>query len=161
VTFDIEFHLRSNIHQIFIERLHSSFAMSTSENLNQPVHGNEQLMLFEGIIIGIYGNWLVTLIQLITFTSALIVPQIILTLVSLVSLVVLLALGVFGGKFENHYVVLVLAFLHYIPLCITLALERLLIQDAFFLVIGGILFFMIYMAEHSRAKAAERSRRKL
>ncbi len=134
--------------------------MSTSENSNQPTPANEQMMLFEGIIIGIYGNWLVTLIQLITFTSALIIPQIILTLVSLVSLVVLLALGVFGGKFENHYVVLVLAFLHYAPLCITLVLERLLVQDGFFLVIGGILFFMIYMAEYTRARASERAKRK-
>jgi hypothetical membrane protein len=103
---------------------------------------------------------LITLIQLITFTSSLIVPQIILTLVSLLSLVLLLAIGVFGGKFENHYIVLVLAFSHYVPLCITLALERLLIQDAFFLVIGGILFFMIYMAEHTRARALERARRR-
>ena len=132
--------------------------MSSSDTSNQHVRTNEQLMLFEGIIIGIYGNWLVTLIQLITFTSALIIPQILLTLLSLLSLVILLALGVFGGKWENHYVVLILAFLHYIPLCISLALERLLIQDGFFLVIGGILFSMIYMAEHTRARAAERNR---
>ena len=132
--------------------------MSSSDTSNQRRQTNEQLMLFEGIIIGIYGNWLISLIQLITFTSALIVPQVILTLVSLLSLVVLLALGVFGGKWENHYIVLVLAFFHYIPLCISLALERLLIQDVFFLVIGGILFSMIYMAEHTRARAAERIR---
>ena len=118
-------------------------------------------MLFEGIIIGIYGNWLVSLIQLITFTSALVIPQIVLTLVSLLSLVILLAIGVFGGKWENHYIILVLAVSHYVPLCISLALERLLVQDGFFLLIGGMLFFMIYMAEHTRARAAERARRKL
>lgn len=117
-------------------------------------------MLFEGIIIGIYGNWLISLIQLITFTSALIVLQIILTLISFLSLVVLLALGVFGGKWENHYIVLVLAFFHYIPLCIGLALERFQIQDIFFLVIGGVLFSMIYMAEYSRARSAEKTHHK-
>ena len=32
-----------------------------------------RLALFEGIIIGIYGNWLVTLIQIISFNSSLII----------------------------------------------------------------------------------------
>jgi len=82
-------------------------------------------------------------------------------LISLVSLVVLLAIGVFGGRFGNHYIVLILAVSHYTPLCISLSLERLLVQDGFFLVIGGILFFMIYMAEHSRARAAEKARSRL
>ena len=134
--------------------------MSASDNSKQHVQTNENLMLFEGIIIGIYGNWLVTLIQLITFTSALLIPQVLLTLISLLSLVILLALGVFGGKWENHYVVLLLAFLHYIPLCATLAIESLLPQNVFFLLIGGILFSMIYMAEYTRARSVERSRHK-
>nr|KXH71744.1 MAG: hypothetical protein AM325_02600 [Candidatus Thorarchaeota archaeon SMTZ1-45] len=135
--------------------------MTSSDQSNQNVTRNEQLMLFEGIVIGIYGNWLITLIQQITFTAILVNLQIILTLVSLSSLIVLLAIGVFGGRLENHYVVLLLAFLHFIPICITLAMESLLIPDAFFLVIGGILFSMIYMAEHTRARAAERVRKRI
>jgi hypothetical membrane protein len=132
--------------------------MTSSDNTTASATRNEQLMLFEGIVLGIYGNWLVTLIQLVSFTATLIAIQVALSLVSLVSLIALLAIGVFGGKLENHYVVLMLAFLHFIPLCITLAMERLLIQDAFFLMIGGILFSMIYMAEHTRARNVERMR---
>lgn len=132
--------------------------MTTSDDTIQSATRNEQLMLFEGIVLGIYGNWLVTLIQLVSFTATLVDVQIALALVSLVSLIALLAVGVFGGKLENHYVVLLLAFLHFIPLCITLAMERLLPQDAFFLIIGGILFSMIYMAEHARARNVERMR---
>jgi hypothetical protein len=125
--------------------------MTTSDASEQAIHRNDQLMLFEGIIIGIYGNWLVSLIQLITFSAVLLIHQIALILLSLLSLVILLAVGVFGGKWENHYVVLVLAFLHYVPLCISLLLQNPPIQDLFFLLIGGILFSMIYMAEYARA----------
>jgi len=103
---------------------------------------------------------LVSLIQLLTFPSTIAVAQITLTLVSLFSLVTLLAIGVFGGKWENHYIVLVLTIFHYFPLCISLALERFMVQDAFFLLMGGILFFMVYIAEYTRAKAVERGRSK-
>jgi hypothetical membrane protein len=132
--------------------------MTTANSSADTIHRNEQLMLFEGIVIGIYGNWLVSLIQLISFTASLIAVQILLTLMSLLSLVALLAIGVFGGKFENHYVVMALAFLHFFPLCVTLAMESLWIKDGFFLMIGGVLFFMIYMAEHTRARSAEREK---
>lgn len=86
--------------------------MAATSSSTDTIQRNEQLMLFEGIVIGIYGNWLVSLIQMITFTTSLVAIQIILVVASLVSLVSLLAIGVFGGRFENHYVVMVLAFLH-------------------------------------------------
>ena len=139
------------LHQIFISLVCLSIVMSASNDAGQSPHRNDQLILFEGIIIVIYGNWLVSLIQLITFSSSSIVLQILLILISLLSLVILLAIGVFGGKWENHIVILVLAFLHYVPLCISLLLQNPPIQDVFFLILGGILFFMIYMAEYTRA----------
>jgi len=109
--------------------------------------------LFEGIIIGIYGNWLVSLIQIISFISPLIILQSILTIISLSCLIALLAIGIFGGRLESRIEVVVFSCGHFLPICITLILERLFIQDAFFLLIGGMLFIMIYYAEFKRAKS--------
>jgi len=121
--------------------------MSKTES-NQEA-GN-RLSLFEGVIIGIYGNWLVTLIQIISFISPLIIIQIILTMVSLLSLVALVAVGIYGGKLGNKLEVVMLSIGHFLPICITLILERLLVQDAFFLIVGGLIFFMIFYAEYIR-----------
>lgn len=112
-----------------------------------------RLALFEGIIIGIYGNWLVSLIQIISFNSPVIILQSILTIISLSCLIALLAIGIFGGRLESRVEVVTLSFGHFLPICITLIIERLLIQDAFFLMIGGILFIMIYYAEFKRVKS--------
>jgi hypothetical protein len=129
--------------------------MSEAEN-KQSLSSSPELILFEGIIIGIYGNWLITLIQLISFTTAYILFQIVLTIISLVSLIFLLAIGIFGGRLETRLETTFLAFGHFLPICITFAIEGLLIQDTFFLTIGGILFFMIFYAEYQRAKAKEK-----
>ncbi|MFX0000433.1 MAG: hypothetical protein ACFE9Q_08915 [Candidatus Hodarchaeota archaeon] len=111
-----------------------------------------RLALFEGIIIGIYGNWLVSLIQMISFISPLIILQSILTIFSLSCLIALLAIRIFGSRLESRIEVLVLSCGHFLPLCITLIIERLLIKDAFFLMIGLILFIMIYYAEFERVR---------
>lgn len=111
-----------------------------------------RLALFEGIIIGIYGNWLISLIQLISFISPLIILQSILTILSIICLIALLAIGIFGGRLETRVEVGILSCGHFIPICITLIIERLLIQDAFFLLIGAMLFVMIYYAEFKRVK---------
>ena len=47
---------------------------------------------------------------------------------------------------------------HFLPICIAFAIEGLLVKDAFFLTIGGILFFMIFFAEYNRAKAREHTK---
>ena len=126
--------------------------MSDPKNKNTQEEIETRLVLFEGIIIGIYGNWLVSLIQMISFASVLIILQSILTLISLASLVALLAIGIFGSRLESRIEVVILSCGHFLPICATLMIERLLIQDAFFLMIGGILFIMIYYAEFKRVK---------
>ncbi|MCJ7648791.1 MAG: hypothetical protein MUP85_09285 [Candidatus Lokiarchaeota archaeon] len=126
--------------------------MSNQKQDNIEEEIENRLLLFEGIIIGIYGNWLVTLIQMISFTSNLIILQSFLTLISLGSLIALLAVGIFGSRLESRFEVVFLSCGHFLPICITLMLERLLIQDAFFLMIGGILFIMIYFSEFKRVK---------
>jgi len=126
--------------------------MSNQKYNNTEEEIESRLALFEGIIIGIYGNWLVSLIQMISFLSPLIILQSILTIISLSSLIALLAIGVFGSQLESHIEVVALSCGHFLPICSTLIIERLLIKDAFFLMIGGILFIMIYYAEFKRVK---------
>ncbi|MFX0086043.1 MAG: hypothetical protein ACFFAU_10225 [Candidatus Hodarchaeota archaeon] len=114
--------------------------MSNQEHIYTEEEIESRLALFEGIIIGIYGNWLVSLIQMKSFLSPLIIVQSILTIISLSSFVVLLAIRIFGSRLESPIEVFILSCGHFLPICITLIIERLLIQDAFFLMIGGILF---------------------
>ena len=124
--------------------------MSMTESEIKSNEAENRLSLFEGVIIGIYGNWLVTLIQMISFISPLIIIQTILATISLLSLVALVAVGIFGGKLGNKFEVVILSIGHFLPICITLIMERLLIQDAFFLFVGGLIFFMLFYAEYVR-----------
>ncbi len=117
-----------------------------------------RLALFEGIIIGIYGNWLVSLIQIISFNSPLILLQSLLTIISLSCLIGLLAIGIFGSRLESRIEVVFFSCGHFLPICITLIIERLLVKDAFFLMIGGMLFIMIYYAEFKRVKSKKTKR---
>ena len=51
-----------------------------------------------------------------------------------------------------------LAIGHFTPICVSLYVEGLLVQNLFFLIIGALLFSMIYMAEYVRAKHVEHAR---
>jgi hypothetical protein len=124
--------------------------MSKTEFDIKKIEAENRLSLFEGVIIGIYGNWLVTLIQMISFISPFIIIQLLLTTISLLSFVALVAVGIFGGKLGNKYEVVILSIGHFLPNCITLIMERLLVQDAFFLFVGGLIFYMIFHAEYVR-----------
>jgi len=71
---------------------------------------------------------------MISFISPLIVIQSILTIISLSSLVALLAIGILGSRLESRIEVVILSSGHFLPICIILIIERLFIQDAFFLI---------------------------
>ena len=119
----------------------------------------ERWFLFEGIIIGIYGNWLINLILLISFNSDFLVIQTILICISFICLILLFALGIFGGRLETKFEVTILTIGHFIPICITLIVERLFFADIFYLFIGGILFFMIYYSEFIRVKELKQKKK--
>ncbi|MCP8304942.1 MAG: hypothetical protein H3Z50_05700 [archaeon] len=128
---------------------------------------NDRLALFEGIIIGIYGNWLISLIDKISFTTPLIIAgyslpwfQPFLVILSTACLVSLIAIGIFGGKLETRWEVIILGLGHFAPICVSLYVEGLILKDIFFLFIGGILFFMIYTSELWRARQIERTKAK-
>jgi len=119
----------------------------------------ENISLFEGIIIGLYGNWLISLIDKISFTQPLRIGglsvswfQPFLFLVSILSLIGLIAIGIFGGRLETRKEVSILSIFHILPIGLSFYLENLLLKDLFFLSIGGIQFAIIYSTEYLRAK---------
>lgn len=127
----------------------------------------ENISLFEGIIIGLYGNWLISLIDKISFTQPLKIGEIIISwfqpflfLVSILSLIGLIAIGIFGGRLETRKEVLILSIFHILPIGISFYLENLLLKDLFFLSIGGILFAIIYSTEYLRAKEKSKNNTK-
>jgi len=126
-----------------------------------------QAILFEGIMIGIYGNWLISLIEKISFTTPLIVGdyswtwfQPFLIILSMVCLISLIAIGVFGGKHETRLEVIIFGLGHFAPICISLYAEGLILKDFFFLGIGGLLFIMIYASELLRVRQMEKTKMK-
>lgn len=128
---------------------------------------NDRLALFEGIIIGIYGNWLISLIEKISFTTPLIIAgyslswfQPFLIILSMACLISLIAIGIFRGELERRWEVVILAIGHFAPICASLYTEGLFLKDIFFLGIGGILFSMIYISELWRARQMEKTRPK-
>ena len=129
-------------------------------------NNNGQMILFQGIMIGIYGNWLMSLIEKISFTTPLIVGdyswtwfQPFLIILSLVCLISLIAIEVFGGKHETRLEIIILGLGHFAPICISLYAEDLILKDLFFLGIGGLLFFMIYTSELLRVRQIERNKK--
>jgi len=126
---------------------------------------DERTSLFEGITIGIYGNWLISLFDKVSFTAPVIIAgyslywfQPFLFVFSIACLILLIAIGIFGGKLETRWEVLILGLGHFAPICFSLYVEGLILKDIFFLAIGGILFFMIYASELWRARQVERTR---
>ncbi|WP_455276341.1 hypothetical protein [[Eubacterium] cellulosolvens] len=124
---------------------------------------DDRLNLFEGIIIGIYGNWLISLIDKISFTMPLIIAghslfwfQPVLFILSITCLIALVAIGVFGGKLETRWEVVILGMGHFIPICASFYVEELILKDYFFFSVGGILFLIIYTTEFSRARQIKR-----
>ncbi len=127
----------------------------TGENENydlEKIQKMGRIALFEGIIIGIYGNWLVSIIVLISLTSNFIWLQILLLCISILSLVALLWIGVAGGKLDSKLEVIGLAFGHFVPLSAALLIERRLLSDIFLLILGALLFSVIYYTEYVRAR---------
>ena len=119
---------------------------------SKKYHLLSSISLFEGIIIGIYGNWLISTIMLISFTSTAVWLQILLVCISILSLIALLWIGVVGGKLETRPEVIFLAIGHYIPLGIALIIEKRDLSDIFQLLLGGVLFAIIYYTEYVRAR---------
>jgi len=128
---------------------------------------SDALTLFEGILIGIYGNWLVSFIDKITFTKSLDffgislwLYQPLCILFSFACLILLVGLGIFRRKELTPYNVMIIAIGHFIGLWASLYVEGFTFHNLFFLSIGGILFFLIYASEITEVKQIKRRKTK-
>jgi len=131
-----------------------------------------RLDLFEGILIGIYGNWLISLVEKITFTKVLVLfgfplwwYQPFCIVFSFVSLILLIGFGIFRPDYlrgkVGRFWVLVLSFGHIMGISLALRLEVEFVQNYFFFGVGGLFFLLIYGCELIRIKRiSERRKRK-
>ena len=124
-----------------------------------------RLNLFEGIVIGIYGNWLISFIDKMTFTKPLIVGNMALwwyqpfcVAASFVCLLTLIGIGVLKERFITRGLVVLLAFAHISANWAAFVTEGLPVSTLFFLGIGIFLFMLIYSSEVIRLR--ENNRRK-
>lgn len=116
----------------------------------------ERLVLFEGIIMGIYGNWLISAVDKITFTQALF--QLFFMISSFAFLILFVGSWIFRPRwlFRNRrvgrYNVAVFGAGHLIFIYLALLAEGFSFKNLFFFTIGAILFFIIYYIELRRLK---------
>jgi len=122
-----------------------------------------RLNLFEGIIIGIYGNWLISLLDKISFTKALVIgetqfwyyqPFCIAT--SFVCLLLLVGIGVLKEQLLTRGLVVTLAFGHLTANSAAFFVEGYTFSNSFFLAIGILLFWLIYTSELVRSREVDR-----
>jgi len=126
----------------------------------------DRLLLFEGIIIGIYGNWLISLIDKISFTKNLIISGIeipfvqpILILISFACLILLIAIEIFQPRLLTRWSVAIIANIHWVTYWFVLLGEDTAPKTIMFLLIGILLYMMIYFCEAYRAGRIERSKK--
>jgi len=119
----------------------------------------ERLDLFEGIVIGIYGNWLISLVDKITFTRVLVLfgitlwgYQPICLVLSFAFLLLLVGFSIFRPNLVTIRSVLVLSVGHFVGNWCALYVEGFTIKNTFFLVIGTLLFCVIYICELIRVR---------
>lgn len=120
--------------------------------------------LFEGIIIGIYGNWLISFVDSIAFTKSLYFfghelwfYQPVCMIFSFVCLILLIAIGIFRAELLTRGLVVILAIGHFVGMWASLYVEGFTFKNSFFLGIGGFLFLLIYSCELWRVREIQRS----
>ena len=122
-----------------------------------------RLSLFEGIVIGIYGNWLISFVDRISFTKALVIGdtqywlyQPIAIGFSFACLLLLVGIGVLKEHLLTRGLVFTLAVGHFAANWATFYVEGYTFSNGFFLAIGTLLFLLIYTSELSRLREINR-----
>jgi hypothetical protein len=117
----------------------------------------DRLTIFEALLFGVYGNWLISFVDKITFQNANIL-DILTSLevgfvgVSFVSLFVLVSWSIFQPQRLTKFWNIVLGMTHFALNVGTLIIVGLTLQYVFFLIIGGIMFFIICGIQFQRTK---------
>lgn len=105
--------------------------------------------LFEGIIIGIYGNWLISLVDKISFDFF--HQRIVITL-SFGCLVILVFLGYIRPDLQKRWVVTTLSWGHLLFNFVAFIGEEITNKVVAFLGVGMFLFLVIFICEVERMK---------
>jgi hypothetical protein len=124
-----------------------------------------RLNLFEGIVIGIYGNWLISFLDKISFTKALVISSTQIWLYqpfciafSFVCLLLLIGIGVLKEQLLTRGLVIMLAFGHLVANWAAFFVEGYTFSNIFFYAIGILLFSLIYISELVRSREINRQR---
>lgn len=122
-----------------------------------------RLNLFEGIVIGIYGNWLISFVDKISFTKELVIGQTNYWLYqptcivfSFVCLLLLVGIGVLKEDLLSRGLIAILAVGHVVGNWAAFYVEGYSFSNTFFLFIGIFLFLLIYMSELVRLREVDR-----
>ena len=118
---------------------------------------NERITLFEGIIIGIYGNWIISLLDKITYSKDVglwgILYQPYCIFISLICFIILFIYTTFRPNSLPKRFIVLLSFGHIIGYYAALSVEGLDIKTIVFYLIGFSLFLIILICELSKIKS--------
>jgi len=130
------------------------------------LENRDRLSLFEGIIIGIYGNWLISLLDKISFTKVTVIFDIVFwwyqptcMILSFSCLILLVFFSIFRPHLVTRRLVFTLATGHFVGNYAGLWAEGFTIKTLFFLLIGTFLFFILYFIEIERMRIGRREYR--
>ena len=124
-----------------------------------------RLNLFEALVFGIYGNWLISFLDKISFTKF---PsifnifgegyQIVCVGLSFSCLLILFAYSIFRPNAATKWFIMILYLGHVVGIYGAFFVEGLTIPNTVFLLIGFTLFAIIYLIELQRIKIGRRNR---
>ena len=122
----------------------------------------DRLNLFEGIVIGIYGNWLISLLDKITFSRILVLYGIsfdylqpLSLLLSFSTLLILFAYSIFAPHVVTRRFWAIVGVGHLVGNYGALWVEGYTLKFAFFYVVGLVLFTILYYFETVRIRMSE------
>jgi hypothetical protein len=124
-----------------------------------------RLNLFEGIVIGIYGNWLISFLDKISFKALAIGEaqywsyQPFCIAFSFVCLLLLVGIGVLKEHLLTRGLIVILAVGHFLGNWAAFYVEGYTFSNGFFLAIGTLLFLLIYFSELVRLREIDRRKR--
>lgn len=123
--------------------------MANQENI-------DRINLFEGVVIGIYGNWLISLLDKISFekkgqfAGSWYQPLCIIT--SFSTILLLFAFSIFRPEFINKRMGFLLGFGHAVANIGALWVEGMTSKMWFFSLVGTFLFYIIFIIEMQRVR---------
>jgi hypothetical protein len=118
-----------------------------------------KLTIFEAILFGIYGNWLISFVDKLTFpnTNILTSLEVGFVSVSFVSLFLLISWSIFQPQKLTRFWTIVLGLTHFGLNVGALIIVGSAMQYTFFLFIGAVMFLIICQVQYQRSDLVKHS----